>query len=107
MYAQPVLLEPIMEVEVTVPTEYQGTVIGEVNRRKGLILNTEATEDICQITCEVPLNAMFGYSTDLRSATAGKGEFSMQYKRHSPVSTAQQVEIIEQFQKKRALERDA
>ncbi|KAJ2842848.1 Elongation factor G, mitochondrial, partial [Coemansia erecta] len=57
-------------------------------------------EDYCVIVAEVPLNNMFGYSTELRSATQGKGEFSMEYKRHSPVMQNVQEELIKEYQKK-------
>lgn len=103
--AKPAVLEPIMDVEIVVPSEYQGAVMGEINRRRGMILSTEVEQDYCTIECEVPLNQMFGYSTDLRSLTQGKGEYTMEYKRHSPVSQNVQEELIKEFEKKRAAER--
>jgi len=100
--SQPIIVEPIMDVEVVVPSEYQGTVIGELNRRKGVISSTNETADkLCVINAEVPLSNMFGYSTDLRSSTQGKGEFSMEYKKHSPVMTQTQKELIDEFKKQR------
>jgi elongation factor G len=75
--AAPTILEPIMKVEIDVPTEFQGSVVGQVNQRRGVILDTLASEDQVSVTAEVPLNAMFGYSTDLRSATQGKGTYTM------------------------------
>ncbi|CAI2187875.1 13598_t:CDS:10, partial [Funneliformis geosporum] len=80
--ANPVILEPIMNVSVTSPIEFQGTVIGNLNKRKGTILDTDVHEDYFVVTAEVSLNNMFGYSSDLRSATQGKGEFTMEYKTH-------------------------
>lgn len=104
--ANPVILEPIMDVEIVVPSEFQGNVIGELNRRKGLIASTEETaEKLCVITAEVPLSNMFGYSTDLRSSTQGKGEFTMEYKRHSPVLASVQKELIEDFKKQREVKK--
>ncbi len=91
---RPVILEPIMEVEVRAPTEFQGTVVGDLNRRKGIIVNSEQEMDDVVIVAEVPLNDMFGYSTILRSMTQGKGEFSMEYKRHAPVSPDVQRELV-------------
>lgn len=91
---KPVVLEPIMEVEVRVPTEFQGTVVGDLNRRKGVIVNSEQEMDDVVIVAEVPLNDMFGYSTLLRSMTQGKGEFSMEYKRHAPVSPDVQRTLV-------------
>lgn len=63
----------------------QGAIVGSVNRRKGVILNSEQQADDVVLFAEVPLNNMFGYSTELRSMTQGKGEFSMEYVRHSSV----------------------
>ncbi|KAJ2557263.1 Elongation factor G, mitochondrial [Coemansia sp. RSA 1933] len=98
----PRILEPVMTVEISVPVEFQGTVLGSLNKRKGMIIDTETQEDYCVIVAEVPLNNMFGYSTELRSATQGKGEFSMEYKRHSPVLQNIQEELIKEYQKKQA-----
>ena len=77
--ASPKLLEPIMKVDVTVPSEFQGTVIGNINRRKGTINDSSAEGDDVIISSMVPLSEMFGYSTELRSMTQGKGEFTMEY----------------------------
>ena len=67
--AAPVILEPVMRVEVTVPVEFQGAIVGAVNRRKGLIQSSDQQGDDVVINAEVPLNNMFGYSTELRSMT--------------------------------------
>ncbi|KAJ1799569.1 Elongation factor G, mitochondrial [Coemansia sp. RSA 2399] len=98
--SSPRILEPVMTVEISVPVEFQGNVLGSLNKRKGMIVDTETQEDYCVIVAEVPLNNMFGYSTELRSATQGKGEFSMEYKRHSPVMQNVQEELIKEYQKK-------
>ncbi len=68
--------------------EFQGNIIGALNKRGGLIMATDLNDDGSQVTiqADVPLAAMFGYSTDLRSSTQGKAEFSMEYKHHNPVS---------------------
>ena len=79
--AAPILLEPIMEVEVVTPTEFLGEVITELNTRKGHVLGIEAREPVQIIKAEVPLSQMFGYSTDLRSATQGRASFMMRFKR--------------------------
>jgi elongation factor G len=71
-------MEPIMKVSVSAPAEFQGPVIGLLNKRKGTITDSEVRDDYVEIEGEVPLNEMFGYSTDLRSITQGKGEFSME-----------------------------
>ncbi|CAJ0907984.1 6980_t:CDS:10 [Entrophospora sp. SA101] len=91
--ANPVILEPIMNVSISAPTEFQGIVIGNLNKRKGLIIDTDIHEDYFVVTAEVPLNNMFGYSSDLRSATQGKGEFSMEYKTYQPVLPNVQDEL--------------
>lgn len=99
--AGPVILEPIMKVEISVPDEFQGVVIGQVNQRRGLIMGTDSEASYVTIESEVPLSEMFGYSTDLRSATQGKGEFSMEFCRYAHVPKAIQEEMIKEYQKKR------
>ncbi|KAJ3194465.1 Elongation factor G, mitochondrial [Dinochytrium kinnereticum] len=100
--AGPQILEPIMEVAVTAPTEYQGPVIALLNKRKGTIADSEVRDDYVEINGEVPLNEMFGFSTDLRSISQGKGEFSMQYKRHEAVAPHVQTVLMEEHKKKMA-----
>jgi elongation factor G len=100
--AKPKILEPVMSVEITVPSEFQGTVIGNVNRRKGTIKDSTAEGDDVIITCDVPLKNMFGYSTELRSMTQGKGEFTMEYASHQPVTQDVQAELMAEYGKKRA-----
>ena len=82
--ADPNILEPVMNVEVDIPTEFQGTVVAALNRRMGMIQSSDVNEDGSgtKILAEVPLANMFGYSTELRSLTQGKGEFSMEYLKH-------------------------
>lgn len=91
--AGPTVLEPVMEVEVVVPSEFQGTVIGDVNRRKGLVMSSDQEGDDVTVVAHVPLNEMFGYSTALRSMTQGKGEFSMVYHSHTQVTS----EVLDQL----------
>ena len=76
--ADPVLLEPIMKVVVIVPEEYMGDVIGDLNSRRGMIQGMEAITGAQEITAMVPLAEMFGYATDLRSRTQGRGQYSME-----------------------------
>jgi elongation factor G len=78
--AKAVILEPIMTVDVVAPVEFQSSVIGSLNARRGTIIDSEVREDEFTCTAEVALNDMFGYSSQLRGATQGKGEFSMEYK---------------------------
>ena len=86
--ASPVLLEPIMKVEVVTPEDYMGDVMGDLNRRRGLVQGMEDAPSGKVIRAEVPLSEMFGYATDLRSATQGRATYSMEFEKYSeaPVS---------------------
>ncbi|RZC28933.1 Elongation factor G-1, mitochondrial [Glycine soja] len=95
--SRPVILEPVMLVELKVPTEFQGAVAGDINKRKGVIVGNDQEGDDSVITAHVPLNNMFGYSTALRSMTQGKGEFTMEYKEHLPVSHDVQTQLINTY----------
>ena len=83
--ADPVIMEPIMKVVVTVPEEYLGNVIGDLNSRRGIMQNQEATPGAMQITSEVPLSEMFGYATDMRSKTQGRGQYTMEPSHYAEV----------------------
>lgn len=98
--AQPIILEPIMNVTVTSPNEFQGNVIGLLNKLQAVIQDTENGQDEFTITAECPLNAMFGFVTSLRASTQGKGEFSLEFKNYAPTSPPLQKKLIEEFQKK-------
>lgn len=80
--ASPTIAEPIMKVEVQVPHEFQGIAIASLNRRRGVVVDTEKSYEFVKIDAEVPLGEMFGYTTELRSLTQGKGEYSMEYLTH-------------------------
>ncbi|XP_020598223.1 elongation factor G, mitochondrial-like [Phalaenopsis equestris] len=95
--AKPVILEPVMKVELKFPTEFQGTVTGDINKRKGIIVGNDQEGDDTVIVTNVPLNNMFGYSTSLRSMTQGKGEFTMEYLEHSAVSQDVQMQLINTY----------
>ncbi|XP_063891277.1 elongation factor G, mitochondrial [Helicoverpa armigera] len=97
------ILEPIMFVEVTLPDEFHGTVIGQLNKRGGIITGTEGSEGWTTIYAEVPLNNMFGYAGELRSMTQGKGEFSMEYSRYSPCLPDVQEKLIRKYQEEMGL----
>ena len=81
----PVLQEPIMKVAVTVPEDYMGDVIGDLNSRRGMIQGMEAISGAQQITAHVPLSEMFGYATDLRSKTQGRGQYVMEPSHYTEV----------------------
>ena len=74
----PIIMEPIMKVDVIVPDEYMGNVIGDLNSRRGQIQNQESQDGTARVTAQVPLSEMFGYATDLRSKTQGRGQYSME-----------------------------
>ncbi|KAJ9577852.1 hypothetical protein L9F63_025288, partial [Diploptera punctata] len=97
------ILEPIMAVEVTAPIEFQGAITGQLNRRHGIITGLDGVEDWFTLYAEVPLNDMFGYASELRSATQGKGEFSMEYSRYSPALPDIQDELIRRYQEKEGI----
>ena len=99
--AKPTILEPMMLVEVQFPEEFQGAVIGQLNQRRGAIISTEKHETYVQALAEVPLADMFGYSTDLRSATQGKGEFSMEFKRYAELPKQQRETMVLEFRSKK------
>lgn len=85
MKASPVLLEPLMKVEVEVPEEFLGDVIGDLNSRRGQIEGMGSEDGLAKVTSKVPLAAMFGYATDIRSKTQGRGIFSMQFSNYEEV----------------------
>ncbi|CAG5056497.1 unnamed protein product [Parnassius apollo] len=97
------ILEPIMFVEVTMPEEFHGTIVGQLNKRGGIVTGTEGSEGWTTIYAEVPLNNMFGYAGELRSMTQGKGEFSMEYSRYSPCLPDVQEQLIRKYQEEMGL----
>lgn len=112
------LLEPVMSVECSVPAEFQGAAMSLLQQRNAVIKSTDQVDNFAVINCEVkswleikiihllfinetiqvPLNDMFGFSTSLRSATEGKGEYSMEYSRYAPVPPAITEQIVRQFE---------
>ena len=98
--ADPVLLEPIMKVVVTVPEEYMGDVIGDINSRRGLMQGMEAIAGAQQIHALVPLSEMFGYATDLRSRTQGRGQYVMEPAHYAEVPKSVGENIISSRAKK-------
>jgi elongation factor G len=85
LMADPVLLEPIMKVEVVTPEDYMGDIIGDLNRRRGIVMGMEDSVSGKVVTAEVPLAEMFGYSTDVRSASQGRATFTMEFTKYAEV----------------------
>jgi elongation factor G len=94
--AGPTLLEPIMKVVVTTPKEFQGNVTGDLNRRRGLIVNSEERGNTTIIEAEVPLSEMFGYTTELRSMSTGRAASAMEPLKYSEVPTNVRKQILEE-----------
>lgn len=85
-----------MKVEIDVPTEFQGNCVSAVNKRKGLIEQTDQSGEMMKIEAAVSLNNMFGFSSELRSLTQGKGEFAMVFDKYQPVSRDFQQKLMEE-----------
>ena len=98
--ADPVLLEPIMKVSVVVPEEYAGTVFGDFNARRGAVKGQEIDNGVARIVADVPLSNMFGYATDLRSKTQGRGNYVMEPSHHAEVPKNVGEEIMSERNKK-------
>ncbi len=98
--AKPVLLEPVMDVEVTVPEEFMGTIIGDLNSRRGRIEGMEMVGGTQAIKAIVPLSTMFGYATHMRSSTQGRANYSMQFKQYEEAPKSVSEEIIAKVQGK-------
>ncbi len=93
---RPVILEPIMDVEVITPEDYMGDVIGDINRRRGVIQGMEDSLSGKHIRCEVPLSEMFGYATDVRSMSQGRATYSMEFKKYSEAPSFVAEQLVKQ-----------
>jgi elongation factor G len=100
--SKPVILEPIMQVEVESPAEFQGPVQGDLSSRRGLLTGTDMRDDFTVIEAEVPLSEMFGYSTDLRSMSQGKATFTMEFARYRPVPQSIQDQLVAKFREQQS-----
>lgn len=99
--AKPIILEPIMKVAVEGPTEFQGSVMGSINQRRGMIIGTTEEGTYSVVEAEVPLSEMFGYSTALRSLTQGKAEFTMEFASFKPVPKSVSEQLVKAYQDER------
>ena len=96
---KPALLEPVMLMEIECPEDFQGTVVGQIAQKRGMVVSTQTENKLTRIIANVPLAETFGYSTDLRSATQGQGSFSMEFAKYAPVPSNIQTQIIEERRK--------
>jgi elongation factor G len=100
--AKPVILEPIMKVQMTAPTEYQGNLFGLINQRRGVIIDSTDENNTSTVNSEIPLSEMFGFSTILRSSTQGKGEFTMEFLKYGKVPNAVSDELQAKYKAEKA-----
>jgi elongation factor G len=100
--ATPIVLEPIMKVSISAPNEFQGNIVGLMNKRNAVIEDSDIGADEFTLTATCSLNAMFGFSSQLRAATQGKGEFSMEFKDYLPTPPQLQKELVANYEKERA-----
>ena len=103
--AKPAILEPIMKVEVTGPSEFQGNIFGSINQRRGMIVSSTEDNNQCTVIAEVPLSEMFGYSTVLRSLTQGKAEFTMEVSKYGRVPQSVSDDLKKKYEEKRKAEK--
>ena len=95
--ASPVLLEPIMALEVVVPEDYFGSVSGDITSRRGSVLGMDRKNNAQIIKSEVPLSGMFGYATDLRSMTQGRAVFTLQFSKYQKAPNSISQEVLEKY----------
>ncbi|WP_461207493.1 elongation factor G [Clostridium sp. DL1XJH146] len=92
--AQPILLEPIMHVEITIPSEFMGDVMGDINKKRGRVLGMEQDKEDERIIAEIPMSEMFKYAADLKSITGARGDFNMKFERYDEVPPTEADKII-------------
>ena len=93
----PAAVPPIMKVSVEGPLEFQGAFVRTIMQRRGIIIGTTEEEGFVRLDTEVPLSEMFGYSTDLRSSSQGKAEYTMEFSRYAPVPAEVHQELIKKY----------
>jgi elongation factor G len=94
--ANPILLEPIMKVENATPEDYQGDIMGDLNRRRGVIQGMESKNGLCHINAQVPLAEMFGYSTAIRSLSKGRSSYTMEPSHFQQVPENVKAAVLDQ-----------
>ena len=97
--AKPVILEPIMKVEIIIPDEYMGDIISDINKKRGRVIGMEPEGNNEKVIADLPLSEMFKYATDLRSMTQGRGSFSMEFEKYEEVPSTEVDKIIEDAKK--------
>ncbi|GAB7358311.1 hypothetical protein MBLNU230_g2384t1 [Neophaeotheca triangularis] len=102
MSAKPAILEPLMKTVITAPNEFQGNIVGLLNKRNAVVNDTDIGPEDFTLTADCSLNAMFGFSSQLRAATQGKGEFTMEFSHYAPAPMQLQKELIAKYEKERA-----
>ncbi len=100
--AKPIVLEPIMKLSVEGPAEMQGGILRTIMQRRGMVIGTTEEDDFTRVDSHVPLSEMFGYSTDLRSATQGKAEFTLEFERYAPAPREVMEKLVQEYQQRRA-----
>ncbi|MGP1587962.1 MAG: elongation factor G [Treponemataceae bacterium] len=103
--AKPVIMEPIMKVEIAGPTEFQGNMFGLINQRRGVIISSTDDAGQSTVNAEVPLSEMFGFSTILRSSTQGKAEFTMEFEKYGKVPNSVSEELQKKYQEEKKAEK--
>jgi len=105
--ANPILLEPIMSVTISIPEDYMGDIIGDINKRRGRVLGMEPDKKLQRVIAEVPMAEMFKYATDLRSITGARGSFEMKFERYEEVPASETLVIIDEVKRNRELRNEA
>jgi elongation factor G len=100
--ANPIILEPLMKVQVEGPSEFHGAIVATMMQRRGVIEGVTEQDNYCQVDSEVPLSEMFGYATALRSGTQGKAEFTMEFSRYAPVPKQVQETVIAEYEERKS-----
>lgn len=105
--AKPILLEPIMHIEILIPEEYMGDVIGDINKKRGRVLGMEPCGKLQKLVVEAPMAELFKFATDLRSITQGRGSFDLKIERYEEVPPTEAIKIVEKTNEEKELKNEA